>query len=468
MEQQHRRHDGTSPLPFAMDWSHPPFKWNGRNTMWPQDSHIGWRYCVTIPTWVITPQATDMDPVLFYRVQVGLQSPKGITTTRTILRKFNDFLELRVALRNMFPSKNLPPTPPKQMTRGLNVKFFEKRQQTMEDWIIRLLSDFETSRSMVVATFFELESAAKSSFRDENQQIASGGMPLNSDLTDALERLDTHEELETTKWKSRENLQQAILERERLTQMQCDMDELQRKLLDMELKLESQKGDKTKIESSTISPEKDQVLHELEVTRNKFKHLLKKHQELEAKSKADVIVLVKEVKSLRSTQAQLTQQLNESLEEKSNAEKLLQQEKLISEKEKADRMKLIHDWESLHNRLLECRVNLLNESADSICNNSSSLQSAFELLQISDYQIEILLAEAHFLLQDDKQEVSAMTDISKVENCGTAVDYELKNVLSKILIDNITLQKIVSSVVHYALKVSSSTGKDDAEIPADN
>nr|GFB12651.1 PX domain-containing protein EREL1-like isoform X1 [Tanacetum cinerariifolium] len=64
MEQQHRRHDGTSPLPFAMDWSHPPFKWNGRNTMWPQDSHIGWRYCVTIPTWVITPQATDMDPVL--------------------------------------------------------------------------------------------------------------------------------------------------------------------------------------------------------------------------------------------------------------------------------------------------------------------------------------------------------------------------------------------------------------------
>lgn len=80
-------------------------------------------------------------------------------------------------------------------------------------------------------------------------------------------------------------------------------------------------GDKTKIESSTISViQEDQVLHELDVTRNKFKHLLKKHQELEAESKADVIALVKEVKSLRSTQAQLTQQLNESLEGKSNAE----------------------------------------------------------------------------------------------------------------------------------------------------
>ncbi|GJX21015.1 hypothetical protein Tco_0223692 [Tanacetum coccineum] len=61
-----------------------------------------------------------------------------------------------------------------------------------------------------------------------------------------------------------------------------------------------------------------------------------------------------------------------------------------------------------------------------------------------------------------------MTDISKAENCGTTVDYELKNVLSKILIDNFTLRKIVNSVVHFALKVSSSTGKDDAEIPAKN
>ena len=45
-------------------------------------------------------------------------------------------------------------------------------------------------------------------------------------------------ELESTKLKSKENLQQAILiERERFTQTQWEMEELRRKSLEMELKL---------------------------------------------------------------------------------------------------------------------------------------------------------------------------------------------------------------------------------------
>ena len=52
---------------------------------------------------------------------------------------------------------------------------------------------------------------------------------------------DLEVELETTKQKSKDNLQQAILiERERVTQMQWDMEELRRKSLEMELKLKSQ------------------------------------------------------------------------------------------------------------------------------------------------------------------------------------------------------------------------------------
>lgn len=48
-------------------------------------------------------------------------------------------------------------------------------------------------------------------------------------------------ELETTRQKSKENLQQAILvERERFTKMQWDMEELRRKSLEMELKLKSE------------------------------------------------------------------------------------------------------------------------------------------------------------------------------------------------------------------------------------
>lgn len=48
-------------------------------------------------------------------------------------------------------------------------------------------------------------------------------------------------ELETTRQKNKEHLQQAILvERERFTKMQWDMEELRRKSLEMELKLKSE------------------------------------------------------------------------------------------------------------------------------------------------------------------------------------------------------------------------------------
>ena len=48
-------------------------------------------------------------------------------------------------------------------------------------------------------------------------------------------------ELESTKQKGKENIEQAILiERERVTQMQWDMEELRRKSLEMEFKLNSQ------------------------------------------------------------------------------------------------------------------------------------------------------------------------------------------------------------------------------------
>lgn len=52
---------------------------------------------------------------------------------------------------------------------------------------------------------------------------------------------DLEVELEATKQKSKENIEQAILiERERVTQMQWDMEELRRKSMEMELKLNSE------------------------------------------------------------------------------------------------------------------------------------------------------------------------------------------------------------------------------------
>lgn len=71
---------------------------------------------------------------------------------------------------------------------------------------------------------------------------------------------------------------------------------------------------------TSVIEEKDQLLQELDDAKNKYEQLLKKHQEVELKSKADFKVLIKEVKSLRSSQAELKLQLNQSLVGKSDAE----------------------------------------------------------------------------------------------------------------------------------------------------
>ncbi|CAK9170382.1 unnamed protein product [Ilex paraguariensis] len=618
------RHDGTSPLPLGMDWSPPPRKWIGQDTVWPHDPHTGWSYCVAIPSWVVLPKSRDSDPVVFYRVLVGIQSPEGVTATRAVLRRFNDFLKLFAALKKAFPRKNLPPAPPKGLLRMKSRALLDERRCSLEDWMSKLLSDIDLSRSIAVASFLELEAAARSSFQDKSQNVSeanasgnstisslqahpnssisvvSGGtslasdygsdtafetsevgtpslgrdnnsedgtedLSLDEDLTSSIEKLakygmsnideglfmgqaileqlegfprhkvharkinnvienytnngitskasyfagDTREilpepeqgrlihharklstesigsdmssqkgseasnsafpnsfadgpldlprdaevsrtmeissnldlqfpsdvhvilpldqrqkmnrilltmqrrlvtsktdmedlisrlnqeiavkdylstkvkdlevELETTKQKSKENLQQAILiERERFTQMQWDMEELRQKSLEMELKLKSQKDEKPSTE--------------LHPSKQKLEDLLKHHQELEAKSKADIRVLVREVKSLRSSQGELRQQLDQSLKEKSEAEKLFQQEKRRSEHAKSARRKLLLECEILRNRLQECSSILFSENQDKFIINSS-LSDALDLLTKSDNQISGLLAE---------------------------------------------------------------------------
>ncbi|XP_019436349.1 PREDICTED: uncharacterized protein LOC109342802 isoform X1 [Lupinus angustifolius] len=176
------RHDGTSPLPLGMDWSLPPSIWDGRNSVWPHDPHTGWSFCVTVPSWVDVPQSTDSDPVVFYRVQVGIQSPQGITTSRVILRRFNDFLNMFSDLKKEFPEKNLPSAPPKKIMRIKSHALLEERRCLLADWMEKLLSDIDLSRSAPVAIFLELEAAARSAFHDMNQHISDeiSTLPDNS------------------------------------------------------------------------------------------------------------------------------------------------------------------------------------------------------------------------------------------------------------------------------------------------
>ncbi|XP_031279628.1 PX domain-containing protein EREL1 isoform X1 [Pistacia vera] len=685
------RHDGTSPLPLGMDWSPPPRKWHGRDTVWPHDHRTGWSYCVTIPSWVVLPKSRDSDPVVFYRVQVGLQSPEGITTTRGVLRRFNHFLKLFNDLRKAFPKKNLPPAPPKGLLRMKSRALLEERRCSLEEWMTKLLSDIDLSRSVSVASFLELEAAARSSFQDVNRNsseantsgnstVPSLKMPthsssaltasssvtsdygsdtayetsevgtprlgrddgsengiedltLDEDLTSPIEKLvkygmsnideglfmgqtileqlegfprhktharqpfnnvlgkDTHNgnaskasflagdgmdlfsesepakvightrklsaesvrsdtsslrgsemsnsgvpnssidgsadlhgcaeisstmelgntnlqfsgdgqvviptdqrhklsrtlltmerrlvtaktdmedlivrlnqeiavkeylmtkvkdlevELETSKQKSKENLHQAILnERERFTQMQWDMEELRRKALEMEWKLKSRQDEKSDTETTkeSTSQEKDAVSQELDATKQQLEILSKQYEELEVKSKADIKVLVKEVKSLRSSHKGLKQELSRALNEKSETEELLQQERETSDRVKTARKKLLHKCRILHSRFQECNTNLLTENQDNFILESPSLADALELLTTSDDQIALLHAEAQQLVEDDEA-------ASHDGNDDTVTDEELRKMITDIFIDNAKLRKQVNSVIRCAL-----------------
>lgn len=71
---------------------------------------------------------------------------------------------------------------------------------------------------------------------------------------------------------------------------------------------------------SSTDQDKDILLRELDSSKQQLEILLKRYEELEAKSKADRKVLVKEVKSLRSSRSELEHELSKLLKEKSEAE----------------------------------------------------------------------------------------------------------------------------------------------------
>ncbi|KAK9282341.1 hypothetical protein L1049_005257 [Liquidambar formosana] len=699
------RHDGTSPLPLGMDWSPPPRKWDGRESIWPHNPHTGWSYCVTVPSWIVLPKSRGSDPVVFYRVQIGIQSPEGVTTTRGILRRFSDFLKLFSELKKAFPKKNLPSAPPKRLMRMKSRTLLEERRCSLEDWMEKLLSDIALSRSAPVATFLELEAAVRSSFNDLNQQNSDAnssaggvapsfqfqlssdisGVPGSSsvasdygndsayeiselgtprhgrdyysehsienlipdqDFTDPIETTVKHDmsnrdfilenrerftrhkmhagtensdkgrdkisghtskatshhrdgvdllselensklaghvrrlstdsvasysssvraseisnlvmenslgdgsldfpegaeaprttdvlissdlqfsrdllvalpsderhkfnrvlitmqrrlataktdmedliarlnqefavrdylstkvkdlevELETTKSSCKENMQQSVLgERERFTQMQWDMEELRQKCLEMELKLKSEQDEKMHVESTkaSIIQENEMLLRELDFAREQLENLQKHNEESELKTKTDVKLLVKEVKSLRSSQSELKQELSRLMKEKLEVERVLQKEKQRREFANTANAKLLHECEILQNRLQECSVNFLVEEEDKLIMDTSSPSDAIDLLTTSDNRIGLLLAEAQLLAQDVENAVAAAGTPHNKNGGGTRMtDDDLRKMLTDTFIDNARLRKQVNSVIRCALNTIVKSDKDEEE-----
>ncbi|KAH7565011.1 hypothetical protein JRO89_XS09G0107000 [Xanthoceras sorbifolium] len=186
--------------------------------------------------------------------------------------------------------------------------------------LVAVPSDQRLKLNRVLNTMQQRLATAKTDMEDLiarlNQEVA-----VRQFLTTKVKDLEV--ELETTRENCKENMQQAVLtEKERFTQMQWDMEELRKQCLEMELKLKYEQAERAHAESSKISlvQENEMLLQDLDVARDQLDNLHKHHEELEVKSKADVKLLVKEVKSLRSSQSELKQELGRLMKEKLEVE----------------------------------------------------------------------------------------------------------------------------------------------------
>uniref|UniRef100_A0A0E0E486 PX domain-containing protein n=1 Tax=Oryza meridionalis TaxID=40149 RepID=A0A0E0E486_9ORYZ len=701
------RHDGTSGLPFGMDWSPPPKRWEGRNTIWPHNPQTGWSYCVMIPSWIAqTPEASAtadnfLKSVVFYRIHVGIQSPEGISSSHGVLRRFSDFLKLSSDLKQEFPRKGIPPAPPKHAFSRINSSrvLLEERRNALEEWMQKLLSDIELSRSAPVAAFLDLEAAARSYYQDWNQHPSEAGSSAKSsadssprpdehgsgvlaessqmnsalaygngptgatgngmlgdsildqpnervssmsnhrkknhvflehgvrngsidtykgvvseedhdsnpgharkdsaesigsdlsslrgselsvpgvssslwdgpvdlpsgidghsqteqftgldmqllydmdaqiilpadqrpkltrllitmdrrqvtaktDMEDLIARLnqevavkeylatkvkDLEVELEATKQKDREILQHAVLtEREKITQLQWDKDELYRKYSEMESNLKIEQNEKTRVQSekTTASGEKEMLLEELETKRKEVESLRQHLGEVEAKSKADIKVLVKEVKSLRNSQKEMKKVLNQYHEEKTELEigykitnpralkvetnnylgnryswkRIVNREKQRSARARLSRAKILHECRLLRERLQECTAKFVADEQDTMTIDLSSLPDALDLVTTSDNRIRLLVAEAQLLSRDDEQGSSDDGDNSDGKSSVTmssedayVTDEETTKMLSDLLIDNAQLRLRLNSLIRNAVNTAVKTEKEGSD-----
>ncbi|XP_074557227.1 PX domain-containing protein EREL1-like, partial [Curcuma longa] len=286
---------------------------------------------------------------------------------------------------------------------------------------------------------------------------------------------DLEVEVEANEQKGKENLQQAILnERDRVTQMQWDMDELCRKCSVMEAKLMFEQNERncSELEKEIANEEKQSLQQGLDSNQEKIDDMRKLMEERELKSKADIKVLVKEVKVLRKSQAELKDMLNQSLKEKTELEGIVLKEKQRLFNAKLANDTLLHESRVFRDRFQECSVSFLTDEEDKFTTTSSSLSDAFDLLATSDNRIDLLLAEGHLLAQNYKV---APIDVHAVQSnempeslilpndhSTVSADDEIRGILTDVIIDNLQLKKQINSVVKRTLNTVSKLEKEDS------
>lgn len=270
---------------------------------------------------------------------------------------------------------------------------------------------------------------------------------------------DLETELESTKKSAKENLEQAItMEEERITQMQWEMEELRRKCIEMELRL---KPEPEEDENGNDIIRDDGTLEEFESVREQLRNLQKHHEETELKSKSEIKLLVKEVKSLRSSQSELRQEIEKIAEEKMEFETKLQNERAERKRINDANTKLLHECEILRGQLGEFSINFLIDQENKLKRDVLSSPDALDRLAAAENQIGHLLVEAQRLKQD------ITIPVLSLNNSTVTVDNELRKMLIDVIIEYANLRKQANTIVHCGFSMTdasldSCTVKDDS------
>ncbi|KAG6429952.1 hypothetical protein SASPL_108009 [Salvia splendens] len=232
------------------------------------------------------------------------------------------------------------------------------------------------------------------------------------------------------------------------------MQELGREFMEMEFRLKAEQDEKvhTDEENASIINENEALRLELDSAREQLENLQKYRKEADLQSKSNVKLLVKEVKSLRSSQSELKQEYDAVSKESVELKTKLQKERMKRDCVDAANRKLLHECNILRSQLEECGVNFLVEQEYKL--EMESPGDAMDVLATSENRMGLLLAEVQLLAREVATPVSSSSHES---DKLTTTDDELRKMLTEVLIDNAILRKQATSIIRCALDTTDTS-----------
>lgn len=207
-------------------------------------------------------------------------------------------------------------------------------------------------------------------------------------------------------------MQQAVsIERERVTNVQWELEECKTTLMNLEEQIVSEKEARLALEERLSQAEaaKDLAAKEVGEGGEKMVQLQKERDQ----ARADKKVLVKEIKSLLSSQPQKAKELDLAKQAKLELENILHEEKQKRERNQLSRAKFLHEVAILRQRLQECTVDCLAREEERSPNKTAAgATDALDLLSTSDNRIGLLLAEAQLLARYGTDNFSNRSQLS--------------------------------------------------------